>query len=296
MLVTTGACEALAAVMLCILDPGDEVLITSPCYSPHLEQIRMAGGEAVFVPLDETAGWKLDVELVTRLITHKSKALIINTPLNPTGSLIDKDVLLELAEIAIRNRLFIVTDETYEDFIYDGSRHFSVRSMPELRECGISVFSFSKSYALTGWRCGYAVASAGIINQLLKVHDATCICAPLPGQYAALAALGGPQNCIQEFRSELLARRELVLRKLQAMRRISCVNPRAAYYILAKVDGLSDSLEYCISLLREAGVVVTPGGAFGPAGEGHFRISYCMSESVITEGLNRIIAFESARA
>lgn len=294
-LITVGANEALAISMLALLDYGDEVIVTSPCYSPHLEQIRMAGGTPVFVRLTFDNQWLCEPAEFERAVTPKTKAIVINTPMNPTGTVLSESLLKEVGNIAERHDLFIITDETYEDFIYVDKPHISIASLPGLENRVISVFSCSKSYALTGWRCGYVVATEGIINQLLKLHDAICICAPLPAQYAAIAALSGPQDCIVQFKSELLQRQELVLSRIRELARYRSHRPEGAYYILAKVDGISDSLGYCLNLLHEQKVVLVPGSAFGPTGEGHVRISYCLAESTIQKALDRLVKFESTQ-
>ena len=218
---------------------------------------------------------------------------MINTPANPTGTVFSEQELRRLAGLADRHDLFLICDETYEDYVFDGHRHFSVGSISDLRQRVLSVFSFSKSYALTGWRCGYIHAEEGLINQFLKIHDALCICAPLTGQFAALAALTGPQDCIAEFRGQIEKRRALILERLRRLQRFQWQPPSGAYYILARIAGVDDSVEYALRLLREAGVVTVPGAAFGPQGEGCIRMSYCMSEDRIALALDRVEEFET---
>jgi aminotransferase len=295
-LVTAGANEGLSIAMLAMVNQGDEVLVTSPSYSPHIEQIKMAGGTPIYVALREDKRWELDVDDLTRAVTPRTKAIVLSTPVNPTGSLITEKSLKLVADVALRHSLFLVTDETYEDFIYVDRPHFSVGSLSELKDLAVSVFSFSKSYALTGWRCGYVVANEGMINQLLKLHDAICICTSLTAQFAALAALTGPQDCICSFRDQLLRRQELVLARIKKLARYECVCPEGAYYVLPKVQEVDDSLAYCLTLLKQEKVVLVPGGAFGPTGEGHVRISYCMAEATINEAFDRIERFEKAAA
>lgn len=295
-LVTVGANEALSMTMLALINPGDEVLVFSPGYSPHIEQIRLAGGQPTYVPLEQKGRWQVDIERLESAVTPRTRALIVSSPMNPTGTVIERETLYRIAEVAARNRLFIVSDETYEDFTYDGHRHFSIGSIPGVHNETISIFSFSKSYALTGWRCGYVRASRAVINQLLKIHDALCICTPLTAQYAGLAALNGSQECISGFREQLLRRRTDVLGGIEALSTFHCCCPEGAYYILARVDGICDSVDYCLSLLQHARVVLVPGAAFGPTAEGHVRLSYCMSEEVIVEAFSRIAQYEAARA
>ena len=292
-LVTVGANEALSLSILAVVEPGDEVLITVPGYSPHFEQVRMAGGVPVFVPLMEDDNWELDTAVLERAITSRTKAVIVNTPVNPTGSVLGESVLKEIAEIALRHNLFIITDETYEDFTYDGARHFSIASIPEVKDLTISNFSFSKSYALTGWRCGYVHASAPMIGHFLKLHDALCVCTPMSAQYAALAALTGPQDIIAGFGQELDRRRRLMLKRMAEIPRFTCNVPQGAYYILLRIENIDDAYTYCLELLRSARVVIVPGTGFGPTTPIHARLSYCMTEDLINEAFDRISCFEA---
>jgi aminotransferase len=292
-LVTAGANEALSLSVLAVVDPGDEVLVTVPGYPPHFEQIRMAGGTPVFVPLSEDNNWELDTAALEQAITSRTKAIVICTPLNPTGSVLGEETLRVIAEIALRQGLFVITDETYEDFVYDDKRHFSMACIPELKDLTISNFSFSKSYALTGWRCGYVHASAPMISHLLKLHDALCICASLSAQYAGLAALTGSQAIVAEFRTELERRRNLILNRIRGIARFKCNIPEGAYYILVRIEDIDDAHAYCLELLRSARVVIVPGAGFGPTTTAHARLSYCMSEEVINEAFDRIASFEA---
>jgi aminotransferase len=292
-LVTAGANEALSVSILALVDPGDEVLVTAPGYSPHVDQIRMAGGVPVFVPLLESNNWELDIATFESAITNRTKAVIVSTPINPTGSVLDENILRSIAEVALRHNIFIVTDETYEDFIYEGKQHFSIASIPEVKDMTISNFSFSKSYALTGWRCGYVHAGAAMIKHFLKLHDVLCICTPLTAQYAGLAALTGPPDTVAEFRIELDRRRRLMLKRISGISRFKCNIPEGAYYIFIRIEDIHDAYAYCLELLRTAGVVIVPGNGFGPTTPVHARLSYCMSEDVINKAFDRIAVFEA---
>ncbi len=292
LIVTVGANQALFMAFLALVNEGDEVLMTSPNYSPHLEQAGVAGGKVKFVPLVEEEGWRLDVEAFAQAVSQRTKLIVLNTPLNPTGSVLPEKELRALADVILQTDAFVLTDETYEDFVFGADKHFSLASIPEMRARTLSVFSFSKSYAMTGWRCGYVHAEEGLINQLLKLHDGMCICAPLTAQYAALAALTGPQDCVSHFRGEIVKRARLVERRLQELPRFSSQPLAGAYYAFPKVAGLKDSVGYCLDLLRSERVVTVPGSAFGPTGEGHIRLSYCMDKAVIDQAFDRIAAFE----
>jgi len=292
LIVTVGANQALFMAFLALVNEGDEVLMTSPNYSPHLEQAGVAGGNVKFVPLVEEENWRLDTDAFAKALSKRTKLVVLNTPLNPTGSVLPERDLRALADVILQTDAFVLTDETYEDFVFGADKHFSLASIPEMRARTLSVFSFSKSYAMTGWRCGYVHAEEGLINQLLKLHDALCICAPLTAQYAGLAALTGPQDCVAHFRGEIVKRARLVERRLAELPRFSSQPLAGAYYAFPKVAGLKDSVGYCLDLLRSERVVTVPGSAFGPTGEGHIRLSYCMDEPVINQAFDRIRAFE----
>ncbi len=291
-LVTVGANEGLASIMLSFFNPGDEILVPSPNYSPHLEQLALAEAKINFVPLLEEENYRLDVDKFRKSIGKKTKGMLLCTPLNPTGTIFLEKDLRELANIALENDLLVITDETYEYFLFDGLKHFSIASIPEMKENVISCFSFSKTYAMTGWRLGYVVAGEQYINQLLKVHDAFAICAPVVSQYAALAGLQGPQDCIQEFKKEFEKRRNIIMKRINENKLFSAQKPNGAYYVFPKIlDGKINSFDFCLKLLNETHVVTVPGKAFGPTGEGHVRMAFCMAEETINSAFDRIDKF-----
>ena len=187
--ISCGAMEALAAGIATVIERGDEVLLPSPNYSSHIEQVLFAEGIPVFVPLIEEEGWKLDIRGFEKAVTKKTKAILICNPVNPTGAVFSREELTALAAIAIERKLFVIADEAYDFLVYDGQPHFSLSSIPELKTNLMACYSFSKAYCMTGWRVGYMYASARLIDQVLKVHDAFAICAPTVSQYAALSAL-----------------------------------------------------------------------------------------------------------
>jgi aminotransferase len=202
-----------------------------------------------------------------------------------------------VAALACKHDLFVIADETYDFLVYDGRPHFSLAGLPELKERLIATFSFSKKYAMTGWRVGYVYASEGVLDHIMKVHDAVAICAPTLSQHAALAALRGPQDCVRSIRETLGRRRELTCRRLDAMgRHFSYVAPQGAYYLMARCLSPSvDSMTYALRLLNEARVITIPGSAFGPAGEGHIRLSFGGTEEDINEAFDRIEAWLARR-
>ncbi len=287
--ITVGAMEALAAAVLTVVDRGDEVILPSPNYASHIEQVLLAEGVPVFVPLEEGA-WQLDVERIEDAVTPKTRAIILCNPHNPTGANFREEDLRAVAEMAARRNIFLIADETYDFLVYDGESHFSLTGIPEIRDRLIATFSFSKKYAMTGWRVGYVFAPEAILDQMMKIHDAVAICAPTPSQVAALAALEGPQDCVRDIADALRRRRDLTCERLDRLGdHFTHVTPRGAYYLMArfKASGV-DSMTYALRLLHEARVITIPGAAFGPAGEGHVRLSFGGRESEIHEAFDRI--------
>jgi aminotransferase len=287
--ITVGAMEALSAAVLTVVDRNDEVILPSPNYASHIEQVLLAEGVPVFVPLRE-ADWQLDVEGIRQAITPRTKAIILCNPHNPTGANFAASDLRTLGDLALAHDLFIICDETYDFLVYDGHSPFSLTTIPELAERVIATFSFSKKYAMTGWRVGYVYAAEGILDQIMKIHDAVAICAPSLSQYAALAALQGPQECVAEIGAALQRRRDLACDRLDRLAEFfEYVKPQGAYYLMARYKMPHvDSMTFALRLLHEARVITIPGAAFGPTGENHIRISFGGTESEINEAFDRI--------
>jgi aminotransferase len=287
--VTVGAMEALSTAVLTVVDRGDEVILPSPNYASHIEQVLLAEGVPVFVPLFE-ANWQLNVEGIQKAITPRTKAMILCNPHNPTGANFAEADLRMLADVAKANNLFVICDETYDFLVYDGLPHFSLTAIPGLEDRIIATFSFSKKYAMTGWRVGYVYAAEGVLDQIMKIHDAVAICAPSLSQYAALAALGGPQVCVAAIKAALQRRRDLVCERLTDLNEFfDYVQPQGAYYLMAryKQPGVA-SMAFALRLLHEARVITIPGAAFGPTGENHIRISFGGAEAEINEAFDRM--------
>jgi aminotransferase len=211
-IVTVGAIEGLMSAVMAVIDPGDEVILPTPTYSTHIAQVKLASGKPVLVPLIEEKGYALDIEAIENAITPKTRAIMYCTPSNPTGTVFSESELRKLAEIALRYNLTIITDEAYEYFTFDGAKHFSIAFIPALKDNVISCFTFTKTYAMTGWRIGYLHASEENISQIKKAHIPFTICAPVVSQFAALAALKGTQNCVADFKDHYLNARNLMCR------------------------------------------------------------------------------------
>ena len=234
--ITKGAIGGLFCVITTIVERGDEVILLSPAYEPYIHQIKFAEGKPIFVPLIEQKGWRPDFEAIKAAFTKKTKAIIICDPSNPTSSILEKEDLEKIAELAKEYDLFIITDETYDFLTYEGKEHFSLLSIPEIRDRTIACFSFSKKYAMTGFRVGYVIAPENIMNQILKVHDESTICAPTPSQYAVLFALTGPQEHLEKFKEEFTQRRDLICQRLDRLAEVfEYQKPMGAYYVFPKV-------------------------------------------------------------
>jgi aspartate/methionine/tyrosine aminotransferase len=290
-IITAGGMQALMMAWMTVLEPGDEVLIASPGFSSHYEQVYLAGGVPVAVPLVEEQGWRVDVEAYSRAVTGKTKALVLVNPSNPTGSVISEAEMRAIAELALEHDLFVITDDPYEVYVYDDLRLFHMLQIPELGRQIIACASFSKEFAMTGWRVGWILAEEGITNQMLKVQDSFVICAPTISQVASLIALEGGAGPTLQMVREMEHRREIICERLDRLPDLfSYQKPRGAYYIFPRIvpEGLSNSVDFCVRLLRESGVVTVPGSAFGPTGEGHVRMSYCFTREEIHEAFDRI--------
>ena len=291
LLVTVGAVEGLSAAIMALVDPGDEVILPSPTYSTHIRQVILASGKPVLVPTIEEEEFALDIDAIRDAVTPKTKAIMYCSPSNPAGAVFSKKSLRQLADVALENNLMVITDEAYEYFTYDGHKHFSIGSIPEMKRNVVSCFTFTKSYAMTGWRIGYLHADETLIPQIAKAHIPFAICAPVVSQYAALAALKGSQKCIGEFRDHYLSTRNLMCNRLDDLGSVfEYQKPRGSYLMFPKIllkEG-NDSAVFCKKLLKEARVSTTPGVAFGPTGESHLRLSFCVPEEVINNAFDRM--------
>lgn len=293
-LATVGAIEGLAAAVMAVIDPGDEVILPSPTYSTHIRQVQIASGIPILVPLIEDEGFALDIEAIKQAISPKTKSIMFCSPSNPTGTVFPENELRQLANIALENNLIIITDEAYEYFVFDNHKHFSIASIPEMTRNVISCFTFTKTYAMTGWRIGYLHAYEEWISQIKKAHIPFSICAPVVSQYAALAALTGPQECVDNYRKHYHTTRNLMCKRLDELKEFfDYQKPGGSYLMFPKilVEEGKDSTAFCKRLLREAKVSTTPGIAFGPTGENHMRLSFCVPEDVINKAFDRIEHF-----
>jgi len=287
--VTVGAMEGISSALLTVVDPDDEVILLTPCFPSHIVQIQIAGGTPVFVPLDESRNWALDVEAFEKSITSRTKAVVLCSPANPTGTVFSEADVRAIARLAGNHNFWIITDEPYDFIVYDDAPFFSATQIPEIANRRIGCFSLSKEYAMTGFRIGYVYATAGVVNQMLKVHDSIVITAATLSQYAALSALQGDQEVVHYFYEEFAKRRDLICSRLDKLDGLfSYQKPQGAYYIFPRILIDIDDYTLAIRILKEAGVICIPGGAFGPAGNGHIRFCYAVSPTDLNKAFDRI--------
>ena len=286
---TVGSMGALSLTMLTIIDSGDEVLIPSPGYVSYESQVLMAGGKPVPYRLREENQFQPDLDEISSLITPKTKAIVVNSPSNPTGAVFDYDVLKGIADLAADENILVISDEAYERITYDGIRHISPASLPGMMERTISIFSFSKTYAMTGWRIGYAVANKEIISEMTKLQEHLVAHPSSISQIAATVALRELNGQVERMVREYAERRLIVMDGLSKIPGIRFQRPRGSFYIFPNIRSFEmSSEEFTMHLLREAKVIVVPGSAFGRFGEGYIRISYSISREMLKEAINRI--------
>jgi len=293
-LITAGNMQGLNTMFHVMTDPGDEIILTDPGFASHFQQIRLCGGEPVCWPLREKDGWSLDLARLPDLIGPRTKAIVLVSPSNPTGKIFSRDELLAVGEIAKQNEVLILLDEPYRYFTYENKhKYFNLSSQEALRDHVIYCFTFSKTFAMSGWRLGYMILPGYLKNEALKVHDATILCTPRISQIAGIVALQGEPVHLAEFEQALAARRDLIQQRLDRVPHVfEYVKPEGAYYVFPRIRVPHvDSVEFSRRLLREAKVTVTPGSAFGPSGEHHVRMAFCVSEDVIDTAFDRIEAY-----
>ena len=290
-MITAGNMQGLNALFHVIIDPGDEIIVTDPGFASHFQQIRLCGGKPVYWRMDESLGWRLDVDALPDLVSDRTKAIVLVSPSNPTGTIFSEQELRRVGEVAAANDFLILIDDPYRHFTYENrDKFFNLASVPALFERMAYLFTFSKSYAMSGWRLGYMIVPERLKREVLKVHDATIICTPRISQVAGIAGLTEKPVHLGEFEKILSRRRSLICERLDAIPHVfQYVRPEGAYYVFPKiVTDHEDSYDFAIKLLEEARVTVTPGSAFGPTGENHVRMAYCVEDDVIEKAFDRI--------
>ncbi len=290
LLITVGVSEALDLVMRAILNPGDEVIMPDPCYVSYSPCVVLAGGVPIMVPTNQENNFEIRAADIEARVTNKTKAILIGYPANPTGAVMSRDKLAQIAEVARRHHLLVISDEIYAKLVY-GVEHTCFATLPEIKEGTILLGGFSKAYAMTGWRIGYAAANKEIIDSMTKIHQYTMLCSPIMGQVAAIEALKSGEASTAEMVEEYNRRRLVIVKGLNDIG-LSCFEPRGAFYAfpLIKVTGMT-SEEFAERLLVEEKVAVVPGTAFGQCGEGYVRCCYATSLADIEQALSRMKRF-----
>ena len=289
-MVTVGGSEAIDIALRAMLEPGDEVLIPQPSYVSYVPCTVLANGTPVIIELEEKDEFRLTPEKLLEKITPKTKILIMPFPNNPTGAIMEREDLEKIAKIVEEKDLFVISDEIYSELTYKG-HHVTIASLPGMKERTVLINGFSKSYAMTGWRLGYAAAPKEILRQMLKIHQFAIMCAPTTSQYAAVSALRNGDGDVETMREAYAQRRRYLVHALREMG-LECFEPYGAFYVFPSIKkfGMSSD-EFATRLLREEKVAVVPGTAFGDCGEGYLRLSYAYSLESLKVALDRIRNF-----
>lgn len=289
-IITVGVSEALYLVMTAILNTGDEVIIPDPCFVSYAPEVSFAGGVPVMVPTYMKDNFEVTAEVIEAAVTPKTKAIFLGYPNNPTGAVMSRERMLEITAVAEQHDLLIISDEIYDQLVY-GVEHTCVSALPRMRERTILLGGFSKNYAMTGWRIGYACASPELLGAMRKVHQYTIMSAPTTAQAAAIAALEQGGSHVERMRLEYDRRRRLIVGGFNALG-MDCFEPKGAFYAFPSIarTGMSGD-EFAMKLLEEEEVAMVPGEAFGTSGAGFMRASYATSYEKIEEVLNRLESF-----
>lgn len=290
-IVTVGVSEAVDLAMRAVINPDDEVLIPEPCYVSYAACTTLAGGKAIAVPTDPENEFKVTPDDLEKYVTPKTKVLLIGYPNNPTGTILEKSELIAIAEFAKKHDLIVMSDEIYGDLTYGDRKHVCFSSLPDMQDRTILLNGFSKAYAMTGWRLGYALAPKPVISAMNKIHQYTMICAPITAQVAGLEAIRNGERHMKKMVSEYDRRRRLIYEGFTSMG-LKCFEPKGAFYIFPDITSTGmDSSTFAEELLKRQHVAVIPGNAFGDCGEGFIRASYATSVDNISSALARIKNF-----
>lgn len=289
-LITVGVSEGLDLALRALIEPGDEVLYHEPCYVSYSPSVIFAHGKPVVVETSAEDGFRLTRAKLEAKVSPRTKLLLLNFPNNPTGAILEESDLRDIADFAIKHDLIMITDEIYAELTYDG-RHSSIAALPGMKERTIFLHGFSKAWAMTGFRLGYACGPAELIEAMMKIHQYTMLCAPIISQEAAVEALTDSDSAVEDMRAEYKRRRNLLFNSFTEMG-LPCKRPRGAFYAFPYVGhfGLS-SKEFALRFLEAEKVAVVPGSAFGPSGEGYIRCAYATGMEDIQEAMRRLSRF-----
>jgi aspartate/methionine/tyrosine aminotransferase len=291
-IVTVGSTEGILLTLLSIVDPGEFVMVPDPGFIVYIPMVEMLNGYPVSIPMYEKDDWQFDPDNIKKEFTEpkKVKAIILNTPANPTGAVYTRNVLEEIADIVVDEKILVISDEAYEKFVYSG-KHISIGSLNGMHEYVMTLNTFSKTYGMAGFRVGYATGPRKIIEAMNSLHVYTSISPSTPCQMAAVAALKGPQNSIKKIVSEFKKRRDLITKRINEVPKLQCIEPQGAFYVFARYDLKMDSTKLAETMLEKAKVAVIPGHDFGRYGEGYIRFSFATSRKNIEQGMDRVEKF-----
>ncbi|HCO18689.1 MAG TPA: pyridoxal phosphate-dependent aminotransferase [Tissierellales bacterium] len=288
-MITVGGMEAITMCLIATVNPGDEVIIPDPCFPNYVGQVMVAGARPVSVPVYEENDFSIKAEDIEKAITPKTKAILLNSPSNPLGSVITKDEIIKIADLVRKYDLIVYSDEVYDKIIFDDFEYFSIAQIPEVRDQVLVINSFSKSHAMTGWRIGYIVGHEDIISAMPKLQEGIVSCVSTFTQRAALEALQGSQDEVRKMHSDYLRRRDILINGLNSIPGITCKKSPGSFYAFANIKELGVSSEqFAEDLVKHARVVVVPGSAFGSMGEGYFRTVFANSDENLKEAVRRI--------
>lgn len=291
-IVTVGAMEGLYLALLALLNPGDEVIIPAPYYVNYVQMVNLCHAKAVVVDNPDAEELSFNIEDVERAITEKTKAIIINTPSNPSGRIISQEKIQALAELAKKYDLVVISDEVYKCLIYDQASFKSIVAIEGMRERTVLINSLSKEFCMTGWRIGYVLAPEELIATMTKLQENVVACAPLPSQYAAIEALSGKENYSENMVKIFTSRRNTLVQGIQALPLLRCTAPQATFYLMVDISATGfTSYDFAVALLKAQQVAVVPGVAYGKSCDKYIRIAFTLEEDKIREGVRRIGGF-----
>ena len=291
-IVTVGAMEGLMLSMMVLLNPGDEILVPDPCFPNYFGQASIVGATAVPVPTYEEHEYRIQPADIEKAITPKTKAILLNSPCNPTGAVLTREDVLAIAEIVKKHNLWVLSDKPYDSIVYDGIEPFSIAQVPEVRDRVFVLNSFSKSYAMTGWRVGYLLApTAGYVKKMAQLQEGVASCVSTFSQVAAAEALKST-DCVDQMVADYTRRRDILIDGISAIPGFSCKKSAGSFYAFVNIKAFGkSSQEFAEELLKNAGVVVVPGSAFGSMGEGYLRLVFANSDENLKEAVRRIAAY-----
>lgn len=291
-MITVGGMEAITMCMIATVNPGDEVIIPDPGFSNYVGQVMLAGAVPVAVPIYEENDFNVTAEDIEKVITPKTRAILLNSPSNPLGAVICKEEILKIAKIVKKYNLVVYSDEVYDKLIFDEDEYFSIAQVPEVKDQVLVINSFSKAYAMTGWRIGYIVGNKEIISNMPKLQEGLVSCVATFIQKAALEAYTGDQSAVKQMHADYLRRRDILIDGLNNIPGITCKKSPGSFYAFANIKALGvSSQQFAEELVKNAGVVVVPGSAFGEMGEGYFRTVFANSDENLIEAVKRIDAY-----